>query len=174
MHFFSSKRGGTKHFKRGKDHSIFGWDVIIALYQREVGRAKQQMTRMIPRLKEVTHVVRDAWTKLNVSPAIILYLELHNDLQQEQVLGGLYWNVHQDPADADVTEETWQYLQAYHKLFEIGFLSHDKVTSIDSPILQSIEDGYKYFTSWLSTLLEEGKIRTPILMCIINLLFYRF
>ena len=68
---FSSKRGGTKLFKRGKDHSVFGWDAIVAMYQREVGRAKQQLTRMVPRLKEV-HVVRDAWTKLNVSPAKIM------------------------------------------------------------------------------------------------------
>jgi len=89
---FSSKKGGTKHFKCGKDHSVFGWDAIIAMYQREVGRAKQQLTRMVPRLKEV-HVVRDAWTKLNVSPAkimqvyfSILYVKIHNALQQEQVL----------------------------------------------------------------------------------------
>jgi len=97
---FSSKKGGTKHFKRGKDHSVFGWGAIIAMYQCEVGRAKQQLTRMVPRLKEV-HVVRDAWTKPNVSPAkimqvyfSILYVKLHNVLQQEQVLGELYWYVH--------------------------------------------------------------------------------
>jgi len=45
----------------------------------------------------------------------------------------------------------------FAKLFEIGFLSHDKVASLDSPILKNIEDGCKYFTSWLSTLLEEGE-----------------
>ena len=65
---FSSKSGGTKLFKHGKHCSAFGWDVTVAMYQREVGRAKQQLTRMVPSLKEV-HVVRDAWTKLNVSPA---------------------------------------------------------------------------------------------------------
>ena len=65
---FSSKSSGTKLFKRGKQHCSFGWDTIIAMYRREVGRAKQQLTRMIPRLKEV-HCIRDSWTKLNVSPA---------------------------------------------------------------------------------------------------------
>ena len=68
---FSSKSGGTKLFKRGQHHSVFGWNSIIAMYQREVSRAKQNLTRMVPRLKEV-HVVRDSWTKLNVSPAKIM------------------------------------------------------------------------------------------------------
>ena len=71
---FSSKSGGTKLFKRGKDHGVFGWNAIVAMYQREVGRAKQTLTRMVPRLKEV-HVVRDAWTKLNVSPAKIMQVK---------------------------------------------------------------------------------------------------
>ncbi|XP_065914376.1 uncharacterized protein [Dysidea avara] len=145
---FSSKSGGTKLFKRGQHHGVFGWNSIIAMYQREVSRAKQNLTRMVPRLKEV-HVVRDSWTKLNVSPAKIM--------QQEQVLGELFWYTNQDPlpADSDTTNETWEYLQACHKLFESGFLSHDKVDNMDSPVLQNIDDGYKYFTSWLSTLLEE-------------------
>ena len=75
------------------------------------------------------------------------------------MLGELYWYVHQNPppVDADTTKETWQYLQACHKLFEIGFLSHNKINSLDSPTLKNIDDGYKYFTSWLSTLLQEGK-----------------
>ena len=50
---FSSKSGGTKLFRRGKDQCNFGWDTIIHMYQREVARAKQQQTRMVPRLKEV-------------------------------------------------------------------------------------------------------------------------
>ena len=68
---FSSKSAGTKLFKRGKEHCCFGWETIIDLYKREVCRAKQQLTRMVPRLKEV-HCLRDAWTKLNVSPAKIM------------------------------------------------------------------------------------------------------
>jgi len=68
---FSSKSGGTKLFKRGQQHCVFGWETIVQLYRREVARAKQQLTRMVPRLKEV-HCVRDSWTKLNVSPAKIM------------------------------------------------------------------------------------------------------
>ena len=68
---FSSKSGGTKLFKRGQDNCTFGWETIIELYKRDVARAKQQLTRMIPRMKEV-HCVRDSWTELNVSPAKIM------------------------------------------------------------------------------------------------------
>ena len=46
------------------------------MYKREVNRARQQQTRMILRLKEV-HVLRDAWTELNVSPAKIIQVR-HN------------------------------------------------------------------------------------------------
>lgn len=74
---FSSKIGGTKQFQRGKENSSFGWTTIIDMYKREVNRARQQQTRMIPRLKEV-HVLRDAWTKLNVSPAKIM--QVHTTL----------------------------------------------------------------------------------------------
>jgi len=74
------------------------------------------------------------------------------------VLGELYWYVHQEPppADANTTEETLKYLKACHKLFESGFLAHDKIVSLDSPILKNIDEGYQYFTSWLSTLMTEG------------------
>ena len=73
---FSSKIGETKQFQHGKENSSFGWTTIIEMYKREVNRARQQQTRMIPRLKEV-HVLRDAWTKLNVSPAKIIQVR-HN------------------------------------------------------------------------------------------------
>lgn len=76
---FSSKSGGTKLFKRGKEHCNFGWDTIIHMYQRDVGRAKLQQTRMVPCLKEV-HCIRDAWTKLNVLPAKIM--QVHTKLFQ--------------------------------------------------------------------------------------------
>lgn len=69
---FSSKSGGTKLFQHGKDKSPFGWTTID---KRDVNRAREQQTRMIPRLKEV-HVLRDSWTKLNVSPAKIMQVFL--------------------------------------------------------------------------------------------------
>ena len=62
---------GTKLFQQGKDSSSFGWSTIVDMYAREVDRTRQQQTRMIPRLEEV-HIIRDAWTKLNVSPAKIM------------------------------------------------------------------------------------------------------
>ena len=68
---FSSKSDGTMLFRHGKDKSSFGWATIVDMYTREVDRARQQQTHMVPRLKEV-HVLRDAWAKLNVSPAKIM------------------------------------------------------------------------------------------------------
>jgi len=81
--------------------------------------------------------------------------------QQEQVLSELYQHTHLEPPPADKasTSETLEYLQACNRLFEAGFLSHDKITSLDSPVLQSIDKGYEYFTSWLSTLLTEGSFK---------------
>ena len=68
---FSSKSGGTKKFQQGKEKSSFGWGTIVDMYKREVNWVRQQQTRMVPRLKKV-HVLRDAWTKLNVSQAKIM------------------------------------------------------------------------------------------------------
>jgi len=61
-------------------------------------------------------------------------------MQQEQVLGELFWFSNQVPLStgAKTINETWEYLQACHKLFEIGFLSHDKVESMDSPVLKTL------------------------------------
>ena len=60
---FSYKSGGSKQFKHGAQLCTFGWDTIIAMYQREVSRARQQLTRMLPRLKEV-HWLLDKVQKL--------------------------------------------------------------------------------------------------------------
>ena len=78
--------------------------------------------------------------------------------QQEQVLGELYWYTHQEPipSDANIVSETLQYLQACHNLFEEGFLSHERIINLESPVLKNITKGYEYFTSWLLTLLSEG------------------
>jgi len=67
---FSSKASGSKQFKRGKN-CTFGWQTIDDLYKRELARASQNLTRMVPRLREA-HCLRDAWTKLNVHPAKIM------------------------------------------------------------------------------------------------------
>ena len=81
-------------------------------------------------------------------------------LQQEQVLKELYSHIHQDlpPADVDATAEAHKFLEACNLLFEKGFLSHEKVSSMDSTVLQSISSGYQYFMSWLSTQLSEDNL----------------
>ena len=66
---FSSKHGGTKSFQLDGVH--FGWDSIVSMYSRECERARSGLTRMIPKLKEI-YIIRDSWTKLNVTPAKIL------------------------------------------------------------------------------------------------------
>ena len=67
---FSSKPTGSKHFNRA-DKCAFGWQTIDDLYGRELERVSQNLTRMVPRLREA-HCLRDAWTKLNVHPAKIM------------------------------------------------------------------------------------------------------
>ena len=79
-------------------------------------------------------------------------------MQQEQLLGELYWYTHQDPPPPDVTSasETLQYLEACSQLFEKGFLSHNKITAMDSEVLENIDKGYSYFSQWLSSILKKG------------------
>ena len=71
---FSSKATGSKHFKLA-DKCTFGWETINNLYQREIDRVSQNLTRMVPRLREAD-CLRDAWTKLNVHPAKIMQVSL--------------------------------------------------------------------------------------------------
>ncbi len=66
---FSSKDGGTKAFLL--NGVTFGWRSVISMYERECQRVKNGLTRMVPKLQEV-HVIRDSWTKLNVTPAKIM------------------------------------------------------------------------------------------------------
>ena len=70
----------------------------------------------------------------------------------------LYSHIHQDPlpAGTDATAEAHKFLEACNLLFEKGFLSHEKVSTMDSMVLQSISSVYQYFTSWFSTLLSES------------------
>ena len=66
---FSSKENGTKSFV--VDNVTFGWKPITLMYERECTRVNKGLTRMVPKLKEV-HMIRDSWTKLNVTPAKIM------------------------------------------------------------------------------------------------------
>jgi len=72
---FSSQEGGTRMFTAA-DGTTFGWKAILDLYARECQRRDQGCARMVPKLREV-HVIRDAWTKLNVLPAKIMQVCCH-------------------------------------------------------------------------------------------------
>ena len=65
----SSRNGGTKNFMFNGNY--FGWKTIINMYERECNRVSNGIARMVPKLRE-THIIRDSWTKLNVSPAKIM------------------------------------------------------------------------------------------------------
>ena len=49
----------------------FGWKAIVDMYKRECERRDSGVARMVPRLREI-HIIRDSWTKLNVTPAKIM------------------------------------------------------------------------------------------------------
>jgi len=72
----------------------------------------------------------------------------------------LHWYANQNPPPADYmkTLETLQYLTACHNLFEKGFLSHEKIASLNSEAIQNIDTGYQYFASWLSDILDKGEL----------------
>ena len=66
--FSSRQPDGSKQFRL--EGVEFGWQAIMDMYSRECERRSKGVARMVPRLREV-HVLRDAWTKLNVHPANI-------------------------------------------------------------------------------------------------------
>ena len=70
----------------------------------------------------------------------------------------LYAYIHQTPPpeDATTTSETLAYLEACNKLFEKGFLCHERIRNKDSEVLKNIQQGYSYFSSWLTSILEKG------------------
>ena len=61
-------------------------------------------------------------------------------------------DVGEPPVDAAEVMATHTYLRACHKLFEQGFLSHEKIESMDSHVLQNIQEGFSYFKSWCGEL----------------------
>ena len=77
--------------------------------------------------------------------------------KQEQVLSELYRYITENPQeDTDATRKTLSYLEACNKLFEKGFLSHNRIMDVNSEVLQSINEGYRFFTTWMNQILEKG------------------
>lgn len=76
------------------------------------------------------------------------------------MLSELYSYVNQNPAPADakMVTVTLKYLEACHKLFENGFLSHDRIFNLDSDVLKSIDQGYNFFSTWFVELMDKGMI----------------
>ena len=61
---FASKVRGTRMFQNATG-TLFGWQAIVDMYQRECKKHDSGHARMIPRLREI-HIIRDFWTQLNV------------------------------------------------------------------------------------------------------------
>ena len=57
-----------------------------------------------------------------------------------------FFNQKPPPADAGIALETLEYFEVCNLLFERGFLSHDRVRSIDSDVIKNINTGFCYFT----------------------------
>ena len=72
---FSSQEKGTRAFTSA-DGTKFGWKAILDLYSRECQRRDKGCARMVPKMKEA-HILRDAWTKLNVLPAKIMQVHTY-------------------------------------------------------------------------------------------------
>ena len=65
----SSRDSGKKAFQH--NGTTFGWKYVYKMWTRECTRREKGLARMVPKLREI-HIIRDAWTKLNVAPAKIM------------------------------------------------------------------------------------------------------
>lgn len=75
--------------------------------------------------------------------------------QQQYVIAELGEYLDSKPKDASSAKLVLRYLQALQKLFEEGFLTHERITSLQSSILTQMESGYNFFTHWLESLLDQ-------------------
>ena len=81
---FQSRPSGARSFEvKGVS---FGWKVIEKMYARELQRMKANTLVRVPGLKE-SHIIRDAWTRLNVKPAKIMQVQFAiSDLQSAAIV----------------------------------------------------------------------------------------
>ena len=151
-----SRGAGTKRFCLNNDNLYFGWNSIRDLYDREMNRADAGQLRHVPKLKR-SFIDRDAWTKLSVYPAKII--------QQTAVLRELQSYLDTDEChnrnDNQSVTQCLQYLQACNKLFENGFLSHELIRDMQSPVLLNIQEGFSFFSNWFESLEADGRPFCP-------------
>ena len=55
-------------------------------------------------------------------------------------------------------KNTLKYLEACNKMFERGFLSHDRISDMNSEVLRSINEGFQFFVNWSNEILLNGKL----------------
>lgn len=68
-----------------------------------------------------------------------------------------YATITPPPNDADSVMETVEYLRACNQLFERGILGKGVfIKSANNPIIDGMAAGYKFFTKWLDSKLENG------------------
>lgn len=53
-------------------------------------------------------------------------------------------------------------------VFEKGFLSHDRVFTMDSDVLKSIDQGYNFFTTWFNELAKKGTYMEDVIIIFIH------
>ena len=71
---YSSREEGSKEF--ASEGVTFGWETIESVYRSDLARARHGISRRVPGLK-YSHIVRDAWTRLNVLPAKIMQVHTY-------------------------------------------------------------------------------------------------
>lgn len=71
----------------------------------------------------------------------------------------LFSYISQDPKpdDSESVKATLRYLEACNKIFEGGFLSHDKVCDLNCKVIRSIKEGFSFFVAWHASLSKDGK-----------------
>ena len=61
------------------------------------------------------------------------------------------------PADVDSARCTLRYLESCSLIFEKGLLSHERIMTVDSKIIENVQAGFEFFCDWLDEILENGK-----------------
>ena len=101
----SSRPGGSKNFCKNKIN--FGWETIMAMWERDLERTNPTTGRLLTQLPEMRerYIYRDNWTRLNVKPAkimqvicIIVCLCMHVCLHMEaiRIMHVFFFDVQQD------------------------------------------------------------------------------